>query len=370
MAAVVVDSGSGAAGEIARDMSGPARRNQRAVAIWLLCCCALVFSMVVLGGATRLTGSGLSMVNWEPVSGVLPPLSAEAWQTEFEHYQESPEFRHVNFWMKVEDFQRIYWLEFFHRLLGRLIGVIFFVPLLFFVFTRRVSRAMVPKLVTIFVLGGLQGLLGWFMVKSGLVNDPHVSQYRLTAHLGAAVLIYGYMWWVALGLLWPSPGRAASSARGRGLYRFAGGLALAAFVTLLSGGFVAGLHAGLSYNTFPLMAGQWVPDGLYTLSPAYLNWFENATTAQFNHRILALSVLIAVAVLWWVAIRMKSGAQAMIWVHAAAAMALVQVTLGISTLLLRVPIPLAVTHQGGAVVLITLLLGACFFLRRETLADR
>jgi len=138
----------------------------------------------------------------------------------------------------------------------------------------------------------------------------------------------------------------------------------------LSGGFVAGLHAGLAYNTFPLMAGKWVPDGLYTLTPAYLNWFENATTAQFNHRVLAISVLIAVAVLWWIAVRMKSGRAAMIWVHAAAAMALAQVALGISTLLLRVPIPLAVAHQGGAVVLITLLLGACFFLRREAVTDR
>jgi len=352
-----------------RNSSDAERTNRRAVAIWLLCCCALVFSMVVLGGTTRLTGSGLSMVDWEPVSGVLPPFSDKAWQAEFEHYQASPEFRRVNFWMKVGDFKRIYWLEFFHRLLGRLIGVVFFVPLLLFVFTRRVSRAMVPKLVTIFVLGGLQGLLGWFMVKSGLVDEPHVSQYRLAAHLGAAVIIYCYMWWVALGLLWPSGRGGAGAGGGRKLYRFAGALVLAVFVTMLSGGFVAGVHAGLVYNTFPLMAGKWVPDGLYTLTPAYLNWFENATTAQFNHRVLAISVLIAVAVLWWTAVRMKSGRPAMIWVHAAAAMALAQVALGVSTLLLRVPIPLAVTHQGGAVVLITLLLGACFFLRREAVTN-
>lgn len=344
------------------DTSGRARANQRWIAIWLLCCCALVFAMVVLGGTTRLTGSGLSMVTWKPVSGVVPPLSDAGWLAEFERYRRTPEFQHVNSWMTVADFKRIYWLEFYHRLLGRLIGVVFFVPLLYFALTRRVPRTMIPRLITIFVLGGLQGLLGWFMVKSGLVEDPHVSQYRLTAHLGAAVIIYSYMLWVALGLLRPVEG----SRGGCRLSLFAGGLALAVFLTMLSGGFVAGLHAGLAYNTFPLMAGQWVPDGMYTLTPAYLNWFENAIAAQFNHRVLAISVLIAVFLLWLVATRGQPGKAAMLWVHAATAMALAQVILGISTLLLHVPVPLAVVHQGGAVVLITLLLGACHFLRRKS----
>ncbi len=337
------------------------RRNRRQVAVWLLACCALVFAMVVLGGATRLTGSGLSMVRWEPISGVIPPLTAEAWEREFAHYQRSPEFQRVNYWMKVEDFKRIYWLEFWHRVLGRLIGVVFLVPLLYFLAARKLERRMTPRLVTIFLLGGLQGLLGWYMVKSGLIDNPHVSQYRLTAHLAAAVLIYSYMLWVALELL--SPVVAAGRAAGRGLHRATVTLALAVFVTMLSGGFVAGLRAGKIFNTFPRMGEQWIPEGMYRLEPALLNWFENVITVQFNHRLLAIAVLVAILALWLTALRRGLAGPAMGWLHAAAAMACVQVALGIATLLLHVPVDVAVTHQGGAVVLLTLMICAVYYLR-------
>ncbi len=178
----------------------PARK---AVASWLLVCCALIFVMVVLGGVTRLTGSGLSMVEWQPVYGILPPLDQAQWEAVFEKYRQSPEYQKINLGMDLEGFKGIFWLEYWHRVLGRLIGIAFLVPLLIFLTLRRLPAKLVPKLLGMFVLGGLQGLLGWYMVKSGLVDDPHVSQYRLAAHLLLAILIYGYILWVALGLLLP-----------------------------------------------------------------------------------------------------------------------------------------------------------------------
>ncbi|MDH5345190.1 MAG: COX15/CtaA family protein, partial [Gammaproteobacteria bacterium] len=187
-------------------MNPNASDSDRKVASWLLACCALVFAMVVLGGVTRLTGSGLSMVEWQPLTGVLPPLTDEAWQETFEMYKATPEFQKKNSHMNVDDFKGIFWLEFLHRLLGRLIGVVFLVPFLYFLWKGHIQTDEWLKYGAMFVLGGLQGVLGWYMVKSGLVDDPHVSQYRLTAHLVAAFLIYSYMLWVALSLLYPAPG--------------------------------------------------------------------------------------------------------------------------------------------------------------------
>jgi cytochrome c oxidase assembly protein subunit 15 len=354
-------------GEAAIPAGGPmaaavAPPNQRPIAYWLLVCCALVFAMVVLGGVTRLTGSGLSMVGWEPVSGAIPPLTQEAWEVEFARYQGSPQFQYVNYWMALGDFKRIFWFEWAHRLLGRLIGMVFLIPFVFLVASRRVDRALAPKLAAMFVLGGMQGLLGWYMVKSGLVDNPHVSQYRLAAHLAAAVVIYAYMLWVALGLL-----RAGAPAITQPASRLSARLAYAAtalvFVTLISGAFVAGLKAGLIFNTFPTMQGDWLPPGLYAMRPAYLSLLEDPTTVQFNHRVLALLTLTSVlAVCIHVLIR-RAGVKARGWAYAAAAMALVQVGLGISTLLLKVPVALATAHQAGAVLLFTLALCLSFELR-------
>jgi heme A synthase len=234
-------------------------RSDRAIAWWLLVCCALVFAMVVLGGVTRLTGSGLSMVNWKPVSGVLPPLSRAAWEREFEHYRQTPEYKYVNKGMSLSEFKGIFWFEYAHRVLGRLIGVVFLLPFLYFLLRRRIEASLVPKLAVMFVLGGLQGLLGWYMVKSGLVDDPHVSQYRLAAHLGLAVLIYAFMLWTALGILRSDEDSGSRGSSSFSTYTLI--LTIAVFVVMMSGAFVAGLKAGFSYNTFPLMAGQWIPDG-------------------------------------------------------------------------------------------------------------
>jgi cytochrome c oxidase assembly protein subunit 15 len=329
--------------------------HDRQLALWLMICCAMIYSMVLLGGLTRLTGSGLSMVQWDPIFGVVPPLSEAQWNATFNLYKKSPEFRKINIGMDLHGFKQIYWFEYAHRLLGRTIGLVFLLPFLYFLFAGRIRRRLIPGLVTMFVLGGLQGLLGWYMVKSGLVDKPHVSQYRLTAHLAMALAIYAYMLWVALGLWWNDT-RDAPPAAPRGLRRFAALLGVLVYITALSGGFVAGLKAGLAYNTFPLMDGHWIPATYLLRSPAWRNFFENIATVQFDHRLLATLVLAGCASFWLAARRQPLPASARIGVHALLAAALLQVTLGISTLLLHVPIPLAATHQAGALLLLTVIL--------------
>lgn len=214
------------------------------VAIWLFSCAAMVFIMVVIGGLTRLTESGLSIVEWRPFTGIIPPMNEADWQTLYEKYSQYPEFQKINAWMSVEDFKSIFWLEFIHRLWGRLIGIVFFIPFVWFLAKKSIDRATKWKLWGLFILGGLQGLMGWYMVMSGLVDRPDVSQYRLTAHFGLALLIFIALLWVALQQLGPRTTSTISSKRAWQL------LWLIVF-TALSGGFVAGLNAGHIYNTFP-----------------------------------------------------------------------------------------------------------------------
>lgn len=305
----------------------------------------MIFAMVVIGGVTRLTESGLSITEWKPVSGALPPLSDEAWQDAFAKYREIPEYRERNAGMTLAEFKNIYWWEFIHRLWGRLIGVVYAVPLLWFVLRGQVRGALAWKLGGIFVLGGLQGVLGWYMVQSGLVDRIDVSQYRLTAHLGLALLIYAATLWTALDLL--RPGGAATP-----FGRAALALSALAFLTMLAGGFVAGLDAGMTYNTFPLMDGRLVPAGYFDETPWWLNLFENVAAVQFNHRLLGIATLVAAIAL---AVAGRSSApRTRSLALATGFMALLQVVLGVATLLLVVPIPLAAAHQAGAVALLTL----------------
>ena len=259
----------------------------------------------------------------------------------------------INVGMDLEGFKKIYWFEFSHRLLGRAIGIVFLLPFLFFLVTGRIRRSLTPKLVIMFVLGGLQGVLGWYMVKSGLVDNPHVSQYRLTAHLGLAVVIYGYMLYVALGLWF---GTQRSAATPPGLRRAAAALWTLVFITLLSGGFVAGLKAGHAYNTFPLMNGSLVPESLLVQQPLWRNFFENVATVQFDHRVLAISVLLGIVTLWLAGRRHALPRQVRLGMHLLLAAGLLQVSLGISTLLLRVPVALASLHQAGALLLFSVVL--------------
>ena len=338
-----------------------ASRN-RAVATWLLLVCGLVFCMVVLGGVTRLTGSGLSMVDWRPVVGWLPPLTDADWQASFEMYQATPEFRKVNSDMDVADYKGIFWLEYLHRLLGRLIGVAFFVPFLVFALRGYIQRQEWPKYLLMFVLGGMQGLLGWYMVKSGLVDDPHVSQYRLTAHLVAAFLIYAYMFWVALSLLHPATSGSRHPRFGKTLW-----LTILISVTIISGGFVAGLKAGKIYNTFPLMGTGWLPPGLTALEPVWRNLTENATTAQFDHRWLATATLVLIVVYWFGARKADLPVRARKATNALLHTAILQVALGITTLMLAVPIVLGAAHQAVAMLLFTVSLYLLHSLRATPL---
>jgi len=332
-------------------MSEVVNNNNKQVATWLLVCCALVFAMVVLGGVTRLTGSGLSMADWRPVTGVLPPIGDSEWQQVFEIYKETPEFQKKNSHMDVNDFKGIFWLEYLHRLLGRTIGIAFLLPFLFFVWKGYIQKREFPKYTLMFVLGGMQGVLGWYMVKSGLVDNPHVSQYRLTAHLIAAFLIYAYMFWVALSLLFPPRSADRHPWYGKTL-----ALTALITVTIISGGFVAGLKAGKIYNTFPKMGEFWIPPDFLALEPAWRNFFDNMATVQFDHRILAITTF-ALIVAYWANLR-KSELPARVrrGVNALLHTAVLQVALGISTLLLVVPVLLAATHQAVAMLLFTIAL--------------
>jgi cytochrome c oxidase assembly protein subunit 15 len=330
-------------------------RDEKSIAIWLLVCCATIFGMVVLGGVTRLTGSGLSMVQWAPIMGVLPPLGEAEWQETFALYQQFPEYQKKNMHMDLEGFKSIFWFEYAHRILGRLIGLMFFIPMVYFIVTKKVSKSLLPKLIAMFILGGLQGLMGWYMVKSGLVDNPNVSQYRLTAHLGLAFVVYAYLFWVAMDLLSPKSDES-SPVIPSNVRLFSWLLLLFVFITAMSGGFVAGLKAGFSYNTFPLMAGQWIPSNIGVLEPAWKNIFENVATVQFQHRVLAIFVFILIPIFWYLATKATSSSSLRIGLHLLLAMLVIQVALGISTLLLVVPVPLAAAHQAGALLLFTIML--------------
>ena len=330
--------------------------QDRQISDWLLCCLLLIFIMVVLGGVTRLTGSGLSMVNWHPVHGVVPPLTAEHWLEEFSSYQQSPEYQKINRDMSVEDFKSIFWFEYSHRLLGRLIGLVFLLPFLYFWWRNKLKSGLTPKLMIMFALGGLQGLLGWYMVKSGLVSNPHVSQYRLTAHLLSAILIYGFILWTILDLRGRNYYRAIQQSTVAAWRKMSLGLMVLLLTTIVSGGFVAGLKAGMIFNTFPLMNGEWIPEGVAALSPWYLNLFENKVTVQFAHRLLAITTGLLLFG-WYIKGRIRFEDPAIkLSFKLVGMMVIIQVVLGISTLLTQVPVWLGAMHQAGALLLFSVML--------------
>ncbi len=321
-----------------------------AIVAWLWLCCLLVFAMVVLGGAVRLTGSGLSMVDWQPLRGIIPPLDEAHWQQAFARYRQFPEFQQVNPDMTLAGFRFIFWMEYAHRLLGRVLGLVFLLPFLFFLWRRMVPSAAVGRLWILFLLGGLQGLLGWYMVQSGLVDDPRVSHYRLAMHFMLAVLLYAYLLRVVVGLRpqWHAAHDKQVTATRIGL------IALAALlVVMTSGALVAGTQAGYGYNTWPKMGGQWLPPQLLVMRPWWLNFVENTVAIQFTHRWLAMLALVAVvgfaAGLLYTAERRRAFLPFLLLVAAFA-----QVALGITTLLLQIPPALGVAHQAGALVLLTL----------------
>jgi len=327
--------------------------SRRAIAIWLLTVCALIFVMVVLGGVTRLTRSGLSIVEWQPLLGTIPPLTHADWLELFEKYKLTPEYRKVNVGMDLAGFQGIFWLEYFHRLLGRLIGLAFLLPFVYFLVRKQIDRALAPKLWLLFALGAAQGLLGWLMVASGLVDVPRVSPYRLTAHLGLAILIYAAALWVALGLLTTKMQAADSIGL---LRRFGLAVTGLVFFIILTGGFVAGTHAGFAFNDWPYMHGRLMPEGLFALDPWWANLFEDIATVQFNHRLVAYLLCLVIPAYWFAARRYKLAAHTRSLFHLLLAMLVAQVTLGITTLVYVVPVSLAAAHQAGALLLLTIAL--------------
>jgi heme a synthase len=318
----------------------PADTAAPKVRLWLYAMTFLVFCMVIVGGATRLTDSGLSITEWRPLLGAIPPLNEADWLAAFEKYKLIPQYQIQNRGMALSDFKFIYWWEWAHRFLGRFIGVAFAVPLIYFTLTRRIERSLWPRLLVLFILGGAQGALGWYMVASGLVDRVDVSQYRLAAHLTLAALIFAALIWIALGV-----GRKRQYSLSSDDW-FAVLIAVLVLLQIAAGGFVAGLDAGQGHATWPKMDGQWIPSGLWVMEPGWKNIFENATTVQFNHRILAYVLLLATGIHAWRSFTLP----AMILAYAVFA----QASLGILTLLLHAPLAASLVHQAGAMIVLAL----------------
>ena len=319
----------------------------RPVRIWLYAMAAFVLVMVVVGGITRLTESGLSITSWKPISGIIPPLSDADWAAEFDAYKQIPQYQVNNSWMSVDDFKVIFFWEYIHRLLGRLLGVVFIVPFLVFLAQKRFTPKLAMPLFGLFLLGGFQGLLGWWMVSSGLSELTSVSQYRLAAHLTAASLLFIALIYVPRSL---EPGRVTDPAGGNNI-GWAALLLMLIILQIGAGAFVAGLDAGMGYNTWPLMDGALVPNGLGVMQPWWKNIFENALTVQFIHRTIAYVVVAYVAVMLWQQRSAGGYTGVNAWLPRLAFLVLLQVTLGIGTLLMHVPISLAVGHQALAFML-------------------
>ncbi|KAM7385622.1 hypothetical protein PAMP_001697 [Pampus punctatissimus] len=357
------------AGASSSSATVPNAATNRIVGRWLLGCSGLVVGAVVLGGVTRLTESGLSMVDWHLVREMKPPQSEAEWEAEFSKYQQFPEFKIMNHDMTLPEFKFIFYMEWGHRMWGRLVGLAYILPTMYFWRKGYFTRSMKGKVLGLCGFVFFQGLLGWYMVKSGLEEKPEsydiprVSQYRLSAHLGSALLLYCASLWTGLTLLLPVH-KVAETKRLMQLRRFAKGTGGLVFLTALSGAFVAGLDAGLVYNSFPKMGDRWIPDDLLAFSPALKNFFENPTTVQFDHRILAISSLTAITGLYLFSRKMVLPRRAKIAISLLAAMAYGQVALGITTLLLYVPTPLAATHQSGSVALLSMAIWVLAELRK------
>jgi heme a synthase len=328
-------------------------RKTAGLRAWLVAVAVLVFLMVSVGGVTRLTGSGLSITEWRPIVGIVPPLSEADWLDLFAKYQQIPQYHHVNKGMSLDAFKAIFWWEWVHRFLGRLVGAVFLLPFAYFLAARQIPRPLMGPLAAIFALGALQGLIGWYMVSSGLADRTEVSQYRLALHLGLAILIFGALVWVALSVEETQPRSQRSRPPHLGPAAAIVGLV---FLQVVLGAFVAGLRAGASYNTWPLIDGRLIPGGLGAMEPWYLNLFENALTVQFTHRLAAYGLVLTA--LWHAWSVRRELCDPLIRLSAAvlAGAALVQASIGIATLLARVPLTLALVHQAGAVALFGLAL--------------
>lgn len=336
---------------------------KRAVGLWLIVLAAIVLAMVMLGGLTRLTGSGLSITEWDPVGGVLPPLSEAAWLRAFARYRQIPQFLRENSWMDLGDFKSIYWWEWAHRLLGRVLAIAFAAPFVWFAWSGAISRRDWPRMLTVFALGGLQGAIGWWMVQSGLETRVAVSQYRLAIHLGTALLLLGALLWIALEYLRPRTEIVrASNFRARAQWPAYAFVAVV-FAQMLLGAFVAGLHAGLIYNSWPSMDGRPFPEGMFVAEPAWRNFFENPGLAQFDHRIGAYIVALSAAAMW---LHLRKAPPNLRRTSTAVLhLTVLQLVLGIATLVMRAPLALSAAHQLVAALLFSAAVWNAFEARRS-----
>ena len=324
--------------------------HARAIRLWLYAVALLVLAMVLVGGATRLTESGLSITEWKPVMGVVPPLSHNAWQEVFEKYQAIPQYRELNRGMSLAEFKTIYWWEWTHRLLGRVIGAAYLLPFLWFLWRGFVARDLRPRLWFIFGLGALQGAVGWWMVASGLAERVEVSQYRLATHLVLACAIFVALIWTA----WRLRDRVALPVPGR-VRLTAAVLLILVLAQVYLGALVAGLRAGYAYNTWPLIDGALLPDAarLSFATPLWRNFFENILTVQFDHRMLAYAIFVGALLHAFDVGRSVNNRPARLGALALFAAVTLQVALGIVTLVWRVPLPLALAHQAMAMMVLT-----------------
>jgi cytochrome c oxidase assembly protein subunit 15 len=330
----------------------PARdrtRDRSLIRIWLGAVILMVIAMIVVGGATRLTGSGLSITEWKPIHGVIPPIGEIEWQEEFAKYKQIPQYELVNKGMSLGEFKQIFWWEWGHRLLGRLIGVVFFVPFVLLWMSGRIERPLIPRLFGLFLLGGVQGGIGWWMVTSGLADRISVSQYRLAIHLTIACFILAVAVWISRGLV-PDKGEdRAASAPLKGMASF---LVAVVLVQIFLGGLVAGLKAGMTYNTWPLMDGSLIPSGVYSYDPAWRSVFEDVMTVQFDHRMVAYLLVIAALVHAFQAWKLVPRSHAARRARHLAVLVVAQAGIGIATLLAVTPLDLALLHQFGAAIVL------------------
>lgn len=328
-------------------------QNNKPVVLWLLTGSLIIFLIVIIGGITRLTNSGLSMVDWEPIMGFIPPINELEWAEVFEKYKLYPEYQMVNFHFTLEEFKSIFFWEYLHRLLGRILGLVFIVPFIIFLIQKRLSKKTILNSLVVFFMGGTQGFLGWWMVKSGLVDNPDVSHYRLAMHLIMAFLTFSYTFWVALNLIYENEEKFNNQAKQRELNKWIYSIVIVTIIQIVYGAFVAGLNAGFILNTFPKMGDNWIDDSVFALSPLWLNFIEGLGGVQFIHRYLAYLVvgLVVFFVLkcrnFSLTPRQKTAKNSMLL------MVIIQFLLGVFTLLMSVPVWLGVIHQLGAFLLLT-----------------
>jgi len=332
--------------------------GNRPIIIWLLSGCFLIFTMVVIGGITRLTHSGLSMVDWKLFMGTIPPLNDVQWQENFNLYKQSPEFLKVNYNFTLQEFKSIFFWEYLHRLIGRLLGIVFIIPFVYFLLKKKLTKKLKIQTTILLIMGAMQGAIGWWMVKSGLVNKPDVSHFRLAIHLITAFLTCAYAFWIALPLMFTKKSHGNLQ-----LFKLNVSLLILVVIQIIYGAFVAGLNAGHGFNTWPLMNGEWVPEAVYSLTPFWRNFTEAPYGIQFIHRTLALFIVGIVFFIWNSSRNMQLNTIQKKALTIQLSIVILQIILGVLTLVLIVPISLALAHQIVAFFLLMSVIYTLFVLK-------